>query len=165
MDPDLMGGFITSKGPECLVSVATAIPVTDEQALADLCVTDDQIPLPVADIQTRVPFASASYADVWTGTDRFIHVSPDKCRHCAVCTARSACPVRTIGDAGAVGTACVSCLTCVSACPGGVYEAAGGTLTVEGRRIPVGLRQSDRNRGEKAAALLKSFIREGRWVF
>lgn len=165
MDPDLMGGFITSKGPECLVSVATAIPVTDDRVLADLCVTDDQIPLPVADIQTRVPFASASYADVWAGTDRFIHVSPEKCRHCAVCTACSVCPVRAIDDAGAVGPDCVSCLTCVSACLGGVYEADGGALTVEGRRIPVGLRQSDRNRGEKAAALLKSFIREGRWVF
>ncbi|WNY23431.1 hypothetical protein MmiHf6_07380 [Methanimicrococcus hongohii] len=69
MDPNLMGGFVTSKGPECMTSFATAIPVTDEETFEALQITDKDIALPVIDVSSRKSVFSAAYSDVWQGTD------------------------------------------------------------------------------------------------
>ena len=165
MNPDLMGGFITSKGAECLTSIATAIPVSDDETLNALCILDSDISLPISEIHDRVPFTAGTYADVWTNTDRFIHIDLIQCIHCSECAAQKLCPMEALSSSGIPNKDCVSCLTCTVSCQYGVYTANGGTLSVHGKSIPIKLRQSDRNRGEQAASLLKDEILNGRWRF
>lgn len=68
MDPDIMGGFVASAGPECLVSCAVPIPVLDDESLRALSALHEQIPLPFADVTDRTLLASTIYGEVWNGT-------------------------------------------------------------------------------------------------
>lgn len=165
MDADLMGGFVTSVGAECLTSVATAIPVVDEEAFAALSVLDKDVSLPIADVTTRVRFSEAKYGDVWSG-DLRVRVDVSRCSHaCEVC-AEMVCPVRAIRPDLGIGKACVGCLTCVSVCPNGVYSAKTGVLhTHDGQVLPIVLRESDRVRGELASVRLREIIQSGDWRF
>ncbi|HJK71858.1 MAG TPA: methanogenesis marker 16 metalloprotein, partial [Methanocorpusculum sp.] len=79
MDPNLMGGFKMMTGCECLTSVATAVPVTDDATVAALSVLDENIPLPVANVLNRTAFAAATYADAWSGDAR-VRAKPDNCK-------------------------------------------------------------------------------------
>jgi len=54
--------------------------------------------------------------------------------------------------------ACVSCGACASSCIGGAVRADLGGITVAGRRVPITLRQSDRNRAEALCADLRERI-------
>lgn len=164
MDPDLMGGFVTSKGPECLTSFATVIPVSDRETFDALQVTDDGIFFPVTDVSSRRPVSAATYADVWQGTDSEITVRKEHCLHCRKCAASVSCPVGALENPFMISENCVSCLTCTVSCQNGVYSANGGTVFMDGKEVPVHLRQSDRRRGERAASLLKSKIQSGEWV-
>ncbi len=165
MHADLMGGFVTSVGAECLTSVATAIPVVDEEAFAALSVLDEDVVLPIADVTNRTRCCEATYGDVWGG-DLRVRVDSSRCHHtCEVC-AETVCPVHAIRSDLSIGMACVGCLTCVSACPDGVYSAETGVLHASnGRVLPIVLRQSDRVRGEIAAVRLRDKIRSGDWRF
>ncbi|WNY28047.1 hypothetical protein MmiEs2_02270 [Methanimicrococcus stummii] len=164
MNPDLMGGFVTAKGAECLTSVASVIPITDTETYAALQITDEKISLPIIDVSSRRIVAETTYAAVWKGVDAEISVSPEKCNRCGECAAAAFCPTGAISDSCIVSDECVFCLSCTSACPNGVFTADGGSLFVNGKTVPIRLRQSDRRRGEKAASLLKSEIEFGRWV-
>ncbi|MDR2944101.1 MAG: methanogenesis marker 16 metalloprotein [Methanosarcinales archaeon] len=164
MDPDLMGGFVTSKGAECLTSFATVIPVSDEETFAALQITDAGIPLPVMDVSSRRPVSDTVYADVWQGTDLEITVLKEKCVRCEECVASRTCPAGALETPFMISKNCVSCLTCTVSCESGVYSANGGTVLIDGKNAPIHLRQSDRRRGEKAASLLKSKIESGEWV-
>jgi uncharacterized protein (DUF39 family) len=160
-----MGGFITALGAECLTSVATAIPVLDDDALKFVSVLDEHIPLPVADIQNRMPFDTATYADVWQKRDLRITVDASRCIHdCRDC-AKDICPVHAIQPDLSISKACVGCMTCVSACPLHVYTANAGELHLSHAAIPITLRQSDRVRGERASQLLRDKIHSGSWRF
>ncbi|HDS62698.1 MAG TPA: methanogenesis marker 16 metalloprotein, partial [Methanofollis liminatans] len=53
---------------------------------------------------------------------------------------------------------CVSCGACASSCTGGAVEADLGGITVDGVRVPITLRQSDRNRAEALCADLRERI-------
>jgi len=165
MNADFMGGFITALGAECLTSVATAIPILDDDALRFVSVLDEQIPLPVADIQNRTPFDTATYADVWQKRDLRITVNASRCvRDCRDC-AKNICPVHAIQPDLSISKACVGCMTCVTACPLHVYTANAGELHVSHTAIPITLRQSDRVRGEHVSRLLRDKIRLGSWRF
>ena len=157
----MMGGFVTSLGPECNTSVAIPIPVLDDATLVNLLITNDKIPLPVADVRDRIAFASASYADVWDGTDAVITSSPDACLKCESCEAAASCPTGAIGPERTIDTTrCVNCGTCVRVCPGTVFSGRLGVLHVENREIPVSLRQSDRSRALRLCEHLKALILE-----
>lgn len=162
MHPDLMGGFRMSVGCECLTSVATAIPVTDAAALAALSVTDETIPLPVADVTTRTAFTTATYADAWSGDAR-VRAEPANCKTSGCTACRDLCPREAIRPDLTITKSCMGCLACVSVCPDGVYSAKTGVLHTDAGDIPVTLRQSDRSRGERAALLLRDMIRSGAW--
>lgn len=165
MHPDLMGGFVTALGAECLTSIGTAIPVLDEETLKALMILDEQIPLPVADIQNRTPFDTATYADVWQNTDQRIHVDASLCVHdCGKC-AKDLCPVDAIRPDLSINKACMGCLTCVTVCKYQVFSANTGKLHIHDADIPIGLRQSDRVRGDRAASLVRDLIRSGAWRF
>ncbi|MCQ1538834.1 methanogenesis marker 16 metalloprotein [Methanocalculus taiwanensis] len=162
MDPLMMGGFITSDGPECLTSVAAAIPVLDSQTLEGLMVLDEEILLPVADISDRQPIGESDYGRIWRGTDRGVRIYPEQCLDCTPCTARSICPAGAIGESFAIDRSlCLACGACASVCKGRVFSINLGTLDISGNEIPVTLRQSDRTRAERLCRNLAARIREG----
>jgi len=159
MIPEMMGGFVTSLGPECNTSVAIPIPVLDDTVLAGLRLTNDRIPLPIADVRDRIPFATASYADVWDGTDLVISFSPGACVQCDTCQAAQICPTGAITpQAGINPLLCVNCGTCVRECPGGAFSGNPGALPVGTKNIPITLRQSDRARALRLCTHLKDLI-------
>jgi putative methanogenesis marker 16 metalloprotein len=159
MIPGMLGGFITSMGPECNTSVAIPIPVLDDRGLDGLRITNTAIPLPVADVSDRIPFATASYAYVRDGTDPAIVFSRDACVQCETCTAAQVCPTGAISpQAGIDPLVCVNCGTCVGECPGNAFSANLGSLPVGTRNIPITLRQSDRARALQLCRHLKTLI-------
>lgn len=162
MVSEFMGGFVTSAGPECLTSVAIPFPVLSDADITRLSILDEGCPLPVSDIETRTPLAEATYADIWQGTRTTVTVHPEYCLFCGTCTAAEACPTRAIMMGGGIMHArCVACGTCVAACPNGVYAMKMGTVPVKGARVPVILRQSDRNRAERICEYLREEILSG----
>ncbi|MFA4825455.1 MAG: methanogenesis marker 16 metalloprotein [Methanoregula sp.] len=159
MIPEMMGGFVTALGPECNTSVAIPIPVLDDEILTGLRITNDRIPLPVADVRDRVPFATASYADVWDGTDPVIAFSPGACVQCDSCTAAQICPTGAITpQEGIDPLLCVNCGTCTRECPGGAFSGNLGAITVGTTTVPITLRQSDRARALRLCGHLKDLI-------
>jgi len=165
MNSVYMGGFVTSAGPECWTSVAVPIPVLDEAQIAGIRVLDEEIFLPIADINDRLPFAGSSYGRVWQGTDPAVTPDISSCIECDPCIARARCP----GGAIAAGREidrdrCYNCGTCASVCPGGVYRSSLGSISVEGREVPITLRQSDRARALALCRDLKERILDGRFA-
>ena len=159
MVPEMMGGFVTSLGPECNTSVAIPIPVLDDTILDGLRITNNRIPLPVADVRDRIPFGKASYADVWDSTDSTITFSPGACVHCDSCEAELSCPTGAITPQDGIDPLlCVNCGTCVRECPGGAFSAKLGLLTGGTLNIPITLRQSDRSRALRLCTHLKDLI-------
>jgi len=140
-------------------------PVLDDETLNALRVLDEDIPLPVADIQNRTPFAAATYADIWQNTDRRVRVDPSRCvDDCTEC-AKDLCPVAAIRPDLSISKSCMGCLTCVTVCKNQVFSANAGTLQIPDADIPIGLRQSDRVRGDRAAILVRDRIHSGAWRF
>jgi putative methanogenesis marker 16 metalloprotein len=165
MMPDMLGGFITSAGPDCNTSVAIPIPVLDDSVIRSLLVTNADIPLPIADVRDRVPFATATYADAWDGTDTAISYTKESCLKCEPCAAAAICPAGAIDPGQGIDTArCVNCGTCVHECPGGAFTGSLGTIPVDGRRVPIILRQSDRARALRLCEELKQRILDGRFT-
>jgi putative methanogenesis marker 16 metalloprotein len=162
MDPNLMGGFKMTSGCECLTSVATAIPMTDDTTIATLSILDENIPLPVANVLNRTAFDTTTYADAWSGDAR-ICVEPEKCKTTDCTRCRDLCPREAIQADLTITKSCMGCLTCVVVCPDHVFLAKTGTLHTTTSNIPIVLRQSDRTRGKLAALQLRDKIRAGNW--
>lgn len=159
MMPEFMGGFETSKGPECITTIAAAIPVTDENTLKNLSVLDINIPLPVVDAADRRILGYSDYDHIWQGTDRTLFVNPLNCLFCGECPAGLACPAKAIMPGGGIiRSRCISCGTCTRTCPGEVYTMNMGELEFDGNIIPVKLRQSDRTRADEITEILKDMI-------
>ncbi|MHB8164321.1 MAG: methanogenesis marker 16 metalloprotein [Methanoregula sp.] len=165
MDPEMMGGFVTSLGPECNTSVAIPIPVLDDAILAGLSITNDRIPLPVADVRDRVPFAASTYADVWVGTDTVISYSPGSCVQCDICLAAQSCPTEAITPQKGIDPQfCVNCGTCIRECPGGAFSGNLGALPLGTTIVPITLRQSDRARALRLCTNLKDLILDRKFI-
>jgi putative methanogenesis marker 16 metalloprotein len=162
MVPEMMGGFITAEGPECTTSVAIPIPVLNDEILQNLLVTNARIPLPVSNIQDRVPFALSHYGEVWDNTDGTITYSPESCVQCDPCEAEAICPTGAITPGEGIDPQrCVHCGTCIQVCPGGAFTGSLGSVTVDGRQVPITLRQSSRERALQLCDYLKTLILEG----
>ncbi len=171
MKAEYMGGFATSAGPECICSIAIAIPVTSSTILQEIARLDREIPLPVNDVNTRTVIAQADYGDVWDDVDIEVEFDPECCRGCKRCLVERACPMRAVHcDEGAPArrdeSLCFHCGLCVSECPNSAFRCRLGALrmkTASGTvcSVPVVLRQSDRLRALKLAEELKRRILEG----
>jgi len=162
MDPDMMGGFVTSAGPECLVSCAVPIPVLDEQSVLALSVLHEQIPLPVADVSDRTLLAITTYGEVWNGTDPVIRFEPSLCTSCTPCSAAARCPTGAISPTGTIDYHhCVHCGTCTVTCPAHAYSGTLGSLTVNTSHVPVTLRQSSITHAKRLCERLKRRIVDG----
>lgn len=166
MQPRYMGGFKTSAGPECITSLGAAIPVLDDRQVAALRVLDEEIPLPVADINTRTILGEATYADVWQRPDREVTYHPEWCEKCSVCAAAAICPTGAFShEAGIDRDRCLACTACLAACQNNALEAGEGSIRVRGRKVPITLRQSGRTLAEDLCRDLKEQILEGRFTF
>ncbi|MBN1323392.1 MAG: methanogenesis marker 16 metalloprotein [Methanotrichaceae archaeon] len=165
MNPEYMGGFNTSAGPECVCSWAVPIPVISDRVLDAVRRTDREIPVPVMDVSTRKEIARADYGNLWGGVDLKVGFHPSRCRGCSSCRAEELCPTDAISIREGVPMLdkrrCFNCGLCTRACPDGVFSARLGRITLEGREIPVALRQSDRLRALRLARDLKRRIQEG----
>ncbi|MEI6103445.1 MAG: methanogenesis marker 16 metalloprotein [Methanothrix sp.] len=170
MVPELMGGFVTSAGPECICSWAVPIPVISKTILEEIARPDRDIALPVNDVNSRTVIGQADYGDVWTNVDLGVEFEPENCSGCNPCLVEEACPMRAVKSEGGRicrdGALCFHCGLCVSVCPGEVFRCRMGAIRLKRdgaavRSIPVVLRQSDRLRAEKQAAELKKRILDG----
>lgn len=166
MQPRYMGGFRTSAGPECITSLGVAIPVLDDRQVAGLRVLDEEIPLPVADINTRAVVGEATYADVWQRPDREVTYHPEWCEECSTCVVATICPTGAFSrETGIDRDRCLACTACLAACPNGAFSGDGGSLIVGGRRVPITLRQSGRTLAEDLCRDLKERILDSRFTF
>lgn len=176
MDPQLMGGFTTSSGPECIVSWAIPIPVTSQSVLDAIKATDEDIPLPVMDVARRKPIGQACYGDVWQNVDLDVRFDPSACIQCTTCEAKENCPMDAIhrnkGKLVLDRYLCFNCGLCSTLCPAGVFIAKLGNIKTNlnccdaesYREVPIVLRQSDRKRAQKMAEELKNKLMEGSFV-
>ncbi len=165
MDPEYMGGFVTSAGPECIGSWAVPIPVLNESILENIKKLDRDISLPIMDVNIRQTVCKTNYEDVWGGADLEIGFDPSKCINCKSCTVEPVCPMRAITfEKGRVmrnKERCFNCGLCVSQCIGGAFKGNLGAINFEGKKIPILLRESDRARAIKLAEALKLQILDG----
>ncbi|MEM3665357.1 MAG: methanogenesis marker 16 metalloprotein [Candidatus Jordarchaeales archaeon] len=164
MNPEFMGGFVTSAGPECITSIAVPIPVLDEQVLRGLMVLDENVKLPVRDIHTRVEIAESNYACVWQGAPLEVKFDARKCEGCTmeVCEAEMMCPTRAFSRGRINRRKCFNCLTCIHLCP--EQDKIYSTIEVNGRTVPIVLRQSNRSRANMLATRLKKMIEAGEFL-
>jgi putative methanogenesis marker 16 metalloprotein len=165
MDPEYMGGFVTSAGPECIGAWAVPIPVLNESMLENIKKLDRDIALPIMDVNIRQTISKTTYEDVWGSADLEIEFDPGKCIKCKSCTAKLVCPMRAIifesGQIKQDKERCFNCGLCTSQCIGDAFEGNLGSLDFEGKRIPIRLRQSDRGRAIRLAEKLKLQISNG----
>jgi putative methanogenesis marker 16 metalloprotein len=170
MNPELMGGFTTGHGPDIITTWAVAIPVLDKKMLTHILKTDDQIPLKVVDIRTRIPIHEITYGDVWKNGNDSVKFNPSACQGCDTCQVADICP------AGAVHVGpeknmqvdalrCFHCGLCISRCKGESFQANLGNIQLEGvnHKVPVTLRQSNRVAALAAAQDLKHQLQKGQF--
>lgn len=170
MDPDYMGGFVTSGGPEIINTWAVPVPVLTPEMLKTILKPDREIPLQLVDLAGRIPLCEISYGDVWDGTDLKVRYKPEACLECESCDVEGVCPMGAIiktpeGKIKHNPKLCFNCGLCVSRCRGGAFKAELGTVSCTAggcmRDIKVTLRQSDRARAVKAAEELKEKVLSG----
>jgi putative methanogenesis marker 16 metalloprotein len=170
MVPELMGGFVTSAGPECICSWAVPIPVISKTILEEIARRDRDIALPVNDVCSRTAVGQADYGDVWTDVDLEVKFEPENCSGCSPCLVEEACPMRAVKSEGGRicrdEALCFHCGLCVTVCPSAVFSCRLGAIRLKRdgaavRSIPVVLRQSDRLRAERLAEDLKRRILNG----
>ncbi|MDK2893063.1 methanogenesis marker 16 metalloprotein [Methanohalophilus sp.] len=169
MDPQLMGGFLTSAGPECIVSWAVPIPVLNQSILDAIITPDREIPMPVMDVDKRVAISASNYADAWENVDLSVKFEPSSCLRCKVCKPIENCPMDAIYHKNEKllldRNLCFNCGLCATNCPGNVFSAELGAVRVEKegkmREVPIVLRQSDRKRALSMAEKLKKDIIDG----
>ena len=175
MDPEYMGGFITSGGVEIINSVAVPFPVLSQDILDDLsrCL-DESIPLHLADIGDRRHIADVTYADVWSGAKLEIAFDPDRCVYCSFkCPAEYYCPMQAISwrDKTIDERLCFGCGACTANCPGGAFMGKGdvprgciGHVHALDTDIPIIFRQSNRHRAHLLAEYLKEIMMKGEFL-
>lgn len=163
MDPSLMGGFITSAGPEVICSVAAAIPVLNDDVFNDLIKKENDVPMTIVDVKGRSPLGKVSYSDVWFD-NYYVSFEPSLCIRCDECAVKAGCPTRCFDpDSGKDETKCFQCGHCILICPGTAFNCDLGGIELEGSKIPVRLRHSDRFSAVKQARKLKELIKTGKF--
>jgi len=179
MDPELIGGFKTSYGPEFANSVAVPIPLVSQEVIDGIAdALDENIPLPIADIGDRVPLEYQRYSDAWSAMGQpsglEIEFDPDRCIYCSFnCPAEYYCPMDAISwrKKEIDQEKCFACGACTLNCLGGAfhekereYRGCLGVIRAQGFDFPIVFRQSDRRRALVHAEYLKELMKKGEFL-
>ncbi|MHA1730464.1 MAG: methanogenesis marker 16 metalloprotein [Promethearchaeota archaeon] len=170
MIPDYLGGFHTPEGPEVIVTAAVPIPILDGEILEEVKKIDSEIPLTVVDVNGRVAIQDITYGDVWHENFK-VNLNVKMCAECS-CTGSGNCPVELHcptkcfhfngnGKPTWDTSKCMNCGTCVNFCINGAFTCDLGEVTIQGKRVPVFCRQSDRSCAHHIMADLKRMIVKG----
>ncbi|MGZ4922970.1 MAG: methanogenesis marker 16 metalloprotein [Halobacteriota archaeon] len=161
MNPKYVGGFNTSAGPDVFCSWAIPIPILNTSIQENASRTDDQIPLPIVDVNGRRPLGYARYSDVWHREYGRIRYSKKECASCKECQVAKICPTAAFKpNKGIDRKECMLCGACLSSCPYGACKGNLGAIELNGQQIPVTLRQSDRYNADKLTGKLKKMIEQ-----
>lgn len=164
MNPEYMGGFQTSVGPEVIQTWAAPIPILDEIVLKTAMTLDEQIPLVITDVRGREPLTEATYADLWLGTARRFGFEAEACAEyrekCPDCPPALLCPSGAFTDRKdrINGKICYHCGICAVSCHGNCFTGEIGRVLVDGKSVPFIQRLSDRVKATVAASELKTNI-------
>ncbi|MBN2150802.1 MAG: methanogenesis marker 16 metalloprotein [Candidatus Lokiarchaeota archaeon] len=163
MKPEYMGGFKTSYGVEPICSLAAPIPVLNERVFNNLIKSDNEIQLAVLNVVGREKVADITYGDVWGGNFE-VKFDPTKCDDCHECPGELYCPTRAFHKRRGIDRArCYNCGLCAITCTAApqAFDIDMKEVMIDGRGVPVVLRQSDRHGAIKLATELKTRILEG----
>jgi putative methanogenesis marker 16 metalloprotein len=165
MNPKYVGGFNTSAGPDVFCSWAIPIPILHTSVLEHVSRTDDQIPLPIVDVNGRKRLGYARYSDVWQREYGRISYSKNECAGCEECQVAKNCPTAAFKpNKGIARKECFRCGACLSSCPYNALKGNLGAIDLNGQKIPVTLRQSDRYSADKLTGELKKKIEHGEFL-
>ncbi len=162
MDPRYVGGFNTSVGPDVICSWAIPIPLISQRVIESAKITDDDVTLPVVDVNGRRTIGYARYGDVWKKGRAAIAYTAKACSECERCHVEEYCPTGAFSPATGINWhECVRCGTCCVVCPHQAFRGDLGYIPLNDTQIPVTLRQSDRYGAERLTRDLKARIENG----
>jgi putative methanogenesis marker 16 metalloprotein len=168
MNPEYMGGFVTSCGPEVIVSIGVALPIINEQVFNNLKLTDKNVPLNIVDIVGRKPLAKIDYGQVWKRNIIVNLKEGYRNAYCNKCESKSKCPVEEYCPTNAFSiqkgidrTYCFNCGTCIRICSKMAFNGDLGSVEFNGKQVPITLRQSDRSGAIKLMNELKKKVQSG----
>lgn len=168
MKPEYMGGFVTSRGPEVIVSIAAAIPILNEKIFNNIKRSDIDVPLNVTDIVGRKVLSTIDYGQVWhqnfvvSVKEGYKNNFCNNCDNHEDCPAEKKCPTSAFHvSTGIDRERCFNCGTCIRLCPENMFSGELGTVSIDGKIIPVHLRESDRNGAMKLMNELKKRVLTG----
>ncbi len=162
MDPFYLGGFRTPAGPEVYNSVATAIPIINDQILKGTFIKNEDIPLPIADIGGRHSVLSQTTYEIWNNADERPSYEKNLCQRCESCLVEERCPTKAFQEQKMNLNKCFGCGVCAYSCPFSSFQMEKGTVFMdwkgEMKELEVSCRQSDIKRARKLARELKNRI-------
>lgn len=169
MIPEYMGGFNTSMGPECIVSISIPLLNINNSFSKDLLSINSNIPLFISSVDNRKDISKTYYSDVWEQTDEKIKFNAFKCLNCKTCLPSLLCPCNAISKKDNIliflEDFCFNCGYCTTVCNGSVFSANLGFLKFDyenkKHKVPIVCRQSDILRAKKLELDLKNKIING----
>lgn len=168
MDSHYLGGFRTGAGPEVYNSLATAIPILDEEILQQTFIKNEDIILPIADIRGRHSVLSETNYGLWRNTDERPTYEESLCQRCEICLVQDRCPTHAFQNHELNKIKCFGCGMCAYSCPFGSFQMERGTVSMdwEGQIIELEMscRQSDIKRARELACELKKRILKGEFL-
>jgi putative methanogenesis marker 16 metalloprotein len=169
MDPHFLGGFRTGAGPEVYNSIATAIPIMDDETLKSTYIKNEDIKLPIADVRGRhTVLGETNYASVWRNVEERPKYLDQLCQMCERCMVEERCPTGAFQDLKLNLIKCFGCGMCAYSCPYGSFQMESGHVLMDwkGQEIDlrVSCRQSDIKRARELAEELKKRIERGEFL-
>jgi uncharacterized protein (DUF39 family) len=98
-----------------------------------LKILDQNVSLPVSNINGRTAHAKVNYGNVWRGTDKVIRIEKEKCLHHLEYAAMCTYPTEAISNSCVINRGlCINCGICTLQCSYGVFHAKGSIELAEG---------------------------------
>lgn len=168
MDPHYLGGFRTGAGPEVYNSVATAIPILDDDILQMTFIKNEDITLPIADIRGRHSVLSQTNYSVWNNADERPTYDEELCQSCGTCLVEERCPTKAFQNHELDTVKCFGCGMCAYSCIFGSFQMERGQVSMdwegENKILEVSCRQSDIKRARELAKELKNQVINGKFT-
>ena len=173
MNPLYMGGFNTSMGPECIVSISIPLINIENFFLEKTILQkNSEIPLIVSNAYYRKDISKTFYSDIWENTDEKININLENCINCDICLPLLLCPCNAISKNNNYiifnEDLCFNCGYCTTICKNSVFNANLGKLNFNynniNYNIPIVCRQSDIFRAKMIAMELKIKIIEQKFL-